>query len=131
MEESMKLRSLVVLVATGAVLVAASSASARTSFSSTITHTGSESAGGGKFIDSGQVTSAKSACERLRGVKLIGQLNGTSGLVDIDITSFNGAWAARVPHAPFTKITAVAVKERFHHGRVVCQPASVVIYRAP
>jgi hypothetical protein len=88
--------------------------------------------GGGKFVDSGRVTSPKSACTRLRLVKLVGQLpNGTKGPLDFDLTSFKGAWATTAPHTPFAKITATAVKERLHHGRIVCKPASVVVYRAP
>jgi hypothetical protein len=131
-EVDMKLRVLVLLAVSGALLLGASSAAARTSFPSTITHVGSESVGGGKFVDSGRVTSPKSACTRLRLVKLVGKLpNGTKGPLDFDLTSFKGAWATTAPHAPFAKITATAVKERLHHGRIVCKPASVVVYRAP
>jgi hypothetical protein len=130
----MKFRSLVALAlaVSVALLLLASSAIARSSFPSAITHVGSESVGGGKFLDSGRVTSPKGACTRLRVVKLVGQRqSGATELLDFDVTSFSGTWATTAPHAPFGKVTATAVKERLSHGRIVCKPASVVVYRAP
>ena len=69
----MKLRYLAVLAATGAVLLFASSAIARTSFPTTITHDGSVALGaGGTFVDSGHVSSPRFQCRALRIVTLFG-----------------------------------------------------------
>ena len=125
----MKLRYLAVLAATGAVLLCASSAIAR-SFPTAITHDGSVALGAtGTFVDSCRVKSRKGRCRILRLVKLVGHYpNGTTQLLDIDFTSLEGAWGTKANLTGVDHAKAVATRFAFgrHGHRKVCRPASVV-----
>ena len=126
----MKLRNLAVLAATGAVLLFASSAIARTSFPTTITHDGFVPLGdGGTFIDSGTVTSPRFRCRALRIVTLTGHYpSGRRKLLDIDVTSARGAWATKADLTGTDRVMARVRKSSFrrHGNRKVCQRDSVV-----
>jgi hypothetical protein len=129
-----KLRNLAVLVATGAVLLFAGSAIARTSFPTTITHDGSVALGaGGTFVDSGHVSAPRFQCRVLRVVKLIGHYpSGRRELLDIDLTSAGGAWATKADLTGTDRVKARVRKYTFGRRghRKVCQ-ADAVIFSAP
>jgi hypothetical protein len=130
-----KLRYLAVLAATGAVLLFASSAMARRSFPTTITHDGSVALGaGGTFVDSGHVSSPNHRCEFFRVVTLIGHYpSGRTKLLDIDLTSFfGGAWGTKADLTGTDRLQARARKSSFrrHGHRKVCQ-ADAVVFPAP
>jgi hypothetical protein len=125
-----KLRNLAVLAVTGAVLLFASSAIARKSFPTTITHDGFVAPGaGGIFVDSGHVTSPQFRCRSLRVVTLIGHYpSGRTKLLDIDLTSLRGAWATKADLTGTDRVKARVRKSSFrrHGHRKVCRPDSVV-----
>ena len=130
----MKLRYLAVLAVTGAVLLCASSATAR-SFPTTITHDGSVALGAtGTYLDSGRVKSSKGACRSLRLVKLVGYYpNGTKKLLDVDISSLLGAWGTKADLTGVERAKAVATRFKFgrHGHRKVCRSASVSFVPVP
>jgi hypothetical protein len=129
-----KLRNLAVLAATGAVLLFASSAIARTSFPTTITHDGSVALGaGGTFVDSGHVTSPQFRCRSLRLVTLIGHYpSGRTELLDLDLTSAKGAWATKADLTGTDRVKARVRSSSFrrHGHRKVCQ-ADTVVFPTP
>jgi hypothetical protein len=125
-----KLRYLAVFAATGIVLFCASSALARRSFPTTITHDGSVALGtGGTFVDSGHVSSPNPRCEPFRVVTLIGRYpSGRTKLLDIDLTSFlGGAWATRADLTGTDLLKARVRRSSFrrHGHRKVCRADSV------
>jgi hypothetical protein len=124
-----KLRYLAVLAATGAVLLCASSAMARRSFPTTITHDTTVALGtGGIYVDSGHVSSPRFQCRLLRVVKLIGHYpSGRTQLLDIDLTSFRGAWATKADLTGTDRLRARVTKSKFGRRghRKVCQADSV------
>jgi hypothetical protein len=126
----MKLRYLAMLAATGALLLGADSAIAR-SFPTTITYDGSAPVGGGNtVIDSGHVSSPKRFCTYFRSVTLIGHYpNDTKKPLDFDLTSFRGAWATKASHAGADRVRVHVDKQSFrrHGHRKVCRAASVAI----
>ncbi len=130
----MKLRYLAALATTGAVLLFASSAVARTSFRTTITHDGSVALGaGGFYVDSGHLSSPRFQCRVLRLVKLIGHYpSGRTKLLDIDLTSFNGAWATKADLTGTDRLRARVAKSTFGRrgDRKVCR-ANSVVFPAP
>jgi hypothetical protein len=125
----MKLTYLAALAATGAVLLCASSATAR-SFPTAITHDGSVALGAtGTVVDSGRVKSRKARCRFLRLVKLVGHYpDGTTKLLDVDFTSARGAWGTKADLTGADRAKAVATRSSFGRRghRKVCRPASVV-----
>jgi hypothetical protein len=124
-----KLRNLAVLAVTGAVLLFASSAIARKSFPTTITHDGSVPLAGGYFVESGHVSSPRFQCRSLRLVKLIGHYpSGRTELLDIDLTSARGAWATKADLTGTDRLRARVGKYTFrrHGHRKVCRADSVV-----
>jgi hypothetical protein len=124
-----KLRYLAALATTCAVLLFASSAMARTSFPTTITHDGSVALGtGGTYLNSGHVSSPRLQCRVLRIVKLFGHYpSGRTELLDIDFTSFRGAWATKADLTGTDRLRARVTKYRFgRRDRKVCRADSVV-----
>jgi hypothetical protein len=124
-----KPKYLAVLAVTGAVLLCASSAMARRSFPTTINYDDSAPVGtGGTFVSSGHLSSPRIQCRALRVVKLIGHYpSGRTELLDIDFTSFNGAWATKADLTGTDHLTARVTKYKFGRKghRKVCQPDSV------
>ena len=130
----MKLRYLAVLAVTGAVLLCASSAMARRSFPSTITHDGSVPVGGGLVVSSGHVSSPQFRCRGFRAVTLIGHFpSGRTELLDIDITSALGAWGTKADFSGTDQLKARVRKSTFrrHGKRKVCRADSVVVTPPP
>ena len=124
----MKLRYLVVLAAMGAILVFASSAMARRVFPTTIIHDGSAALTGGYSVESGHLSTPRSQCRLLRLVKLIGHYpSGSTKVLDLDLTSFRGAWAMKADLTGTDHLTARVTKYKFGRRghRKVCQADSV------
>jgi hypothetical protein len=121
---------LAVLAVSGAFLLGADSAVAR-SFPTTITYDGSVAlSGGNTFVDSGHITSSKSFCTRLRLVTLVGHYpDGTSKLLDVAFTSLRGAWATKASHTGADRLRAKVTRSSFrrHGHRKVCEGASVAV----
>jgi hypothetical protein len=108
----------------------ASSALARRSFPTTITHEASTPVGvDGTFVDSGYVSSPNHRCEFFRVVTLIGHYpSGREKLLDIDLTSFlGGAWATRADLTGTDLLKARVRRSSFrrHGHRKVCRADSV------
>ena len=126
----MKLRYLAALATTGAVLLFASSAMARKSFPSTITHDGSVALGtGGIYVDSGHVTSPQFRCRDLRFFALIGHYpSGRTEVLDIGLTSIMGAWATKADLTGTDRLRATVARSTFrkHGKRKICRSDSVV-----
>jgi len=129
-----KLRYLAVLAATGAALLFASSAMARRSFPTTITHDGSVALGaGGIYLDSGHVTSPQPRCRFLRLVTLIGHYpSGRTELLDLDLTSAGGAWATKADLTGTDRVKVRVRQSTFrrHGKRKVCR-ADTVVFPTP
>ena len=126
----MKLRYLAALAVTGAVLAFAGSAIAgRQSFPTTIIYSGSEPTGpGGTFVSSGHLSSPRPQCRALRLVKLVGHYpSGRTELLDLDLTSLNGAWATKADLTDTDRVRARVTKYTYGRrgNRKVCQPDSV------
>ncbi len=125
----MKRATWILVVAGAALTLGVGVASARTSYPSEITHEDSVALPGGKTLVSGQVTSPSRLCSALRGVKLIAHYpDGSNELLDIDLSSVGGAWAAKADLTGADRLKAVAVRSAFrvHHRRKVCNRAAVV-----
>ena len=125
----MKLAISIVFVAAAVGIVGVATASARTSYPTKISHDGSVTLPGGQTLDTGHVTSTYRRCSRFRGMKLIGHYpDGGTKLLDIDLTSFGGAWATKADLAGASASRPWQIKEtlRIHHRRRVCEPAVVV-----
>jgi len=125
-----RFRHLAVLAVTGAVvLLFASSAMARRSFETTINYDGSAPVGtGGIFVSSGHLSSSRVQCRVLRLVKLVGHYpSGRTELLDIDFTSFRGAWATKADLTDTDHATARVAKYTFGRKghRKVCRADSV------
>jgi hypothetical protein len=125
-----KLRYLAVLAVTGAVLLCATSAMARKSFPSTITHEGSVALGtGGTFVSSGHVSSPQFRCRSFRLVVLFGHYpSGRTEPLDLDLTSVRGAWATKADLTGTDRVRATVARSTFrlHGKRKVCKSDSVV-----
>jgi hypothetical protein len=134
----MKRWTVTVLAAAAALTVGVTLAGARpTSVPTTITHDGSVDLGNGKFLLSGQVTSHRELCRFFRIVKVTAHYpDGTTRLLDQDLTSDAGAWAVKADISGAERLKAkVRVgkiygghggRYRTRHPKVVCKAASVV-----
>ena len=125
----MKRATWMLLVAGAVLMLGVGAASARTSYPSEITRESSVELPGGKTLASGEVTSPYRLCSVLRGVKLIGHYpDGSTELLDVGLTSINGAWATKADLSGADRVKAVALRSAFrvHHRRKVCDRAAVV-----
>ena len=123
------------LAVTGAVvLLFASGAMARRSFPTTINYDGSARVGtGGIFVSSGHLSSSRVQCRVLRLVKLVGHYpSGRTELLDIDFTSFSGAWATKADLTETDHVRARVAKSTFGRKghRKVCR-ATRSIFPSP
>lgn len=65
---------------------------------------------------------------KCRGARLVGLFEQTpngSRLRDVDLSSFNGAWALRTDLTGSPDLTVHVKREKRNHGRVVCKSASI------
>jgi hypothetical protein len=116
------------LLSLAVVLLWAGTASG-TTYSTTITHDGSATLTGGSTVDSGHVKSSGRLCSLFRTVKLFAHYpDGSTQLLDIDLTSVRGAWATKADLDGADRVKAKAIRESFrvHHHRKVCKAAAVV-----
>jgi len=111
------------------LLLGAGSAVAGTSFPTTITHDNRTSVAPDVYLDSGQVSSDKRVCVFLRLVKVIAHYpNGSTEIIELDLTSFYGAWATKGNFAGSDSAIAKVAKLSFrnrHGRRTLCEPDSV------
>jgi hypothetical protein len=122
----MKRSILVVLAATAALVLTAVGASARTSYSSTVTIVGDSGPANSDLYVYGNVASAHHACVANRIVKVYkSQPSGTT-LVDTARTSDRGAWAAHGDFSASFGVKATVVRERIgrRHHHKICQSDS-------
>jgi hypothetical protein len=121
----MKRSILVVLAATAALVLTAAGASARTSYSSTVTIVGDSGPNSDLYVY-GNVASPHHGCVGDRVVKVYkSQPSGTT-LVDTARTSDRGAWAAHGDFSASFGVKATVVRERIgrRHHRKICQSDS-------
>jgi hypothetical protein len=126
------MRRAIFALAAAAVLTVGVGVAAGRSAETTITHDGTVALDGGESLVSGHVESSRHACEFLRVVKFSAHYpGGKVTLLDIGLTSFNGAWAAKADLSGANRLTAttpaVRGKKRRHHRhrKVICRRASV------
>lgn len=48
-------------------------------------------------------------------------------LLDVDLSSFNGAWALRADLTDLPNLAIQAKREKRNHGRVVCKAATLTL----
>jgi hypothetical protein len=130
----MKRWIVMLLAAVAALAVGVGAAGARPSYPTTITRDGSVSLPGGRTLDSGHLTSTRGLCIHLAGraVKLIGVFpDGTARLLDLSLTSANGAWATKADYRRAVRVKAkvLRIHLRLRGRRLVCRRA-VVSWRA-
>ena len=123
-------RGMLMLMALAAVvMIGTGAADARKSIATTITHDGSVARSGGLFVDYGRVGSKSPRCRALREVRLVGQSwDGTRTALDVDLTSFFGAWATLADYSAYVRVRAKATKFRYRSGRhqaKICKRAVV------
>lgn len=101
------------------------------SFPTTIAVDSSTHLGEARFLYGGRIGSPKRRCRFLRIAALIARFpSGRERAVDIDLTSFNGAWALTGNLAGATSARIVIPRER-RGRRVVCKGARVGVPITP
>ena len=122
--------TLVPMAAIACVILGAGSAPASSTFSTKITHDATVPLGNGEFILTGHLRSRKSDCLYLRLVKPIGhRTDGSRKMLDFDVTSLHGAWAAKAKLSGIDRVKAKVVKTSTENGDV-CQ-ADTVVFSVP
>lgn len=123
---------LVALVVVG--VIGTGTAVARRSVSTTITHDSSVELSSGVFLDTGRLTSRSAYCRALREVRLVGMSSdGSTTDLDVDLSSYFGAWATLADYSGYTRVKAKATRLKFRTQsgrRKVCRRA-VVIWPGP
>jgi hypothetical protein len=133
-ERGMKRRMsiLAALVAVG--MLGTGTADARRLVPTTITHDSSVALGSNVFLDTGHVTSRSDYCRTLREVRLVGMTSdGSRTDLDVDLSSYFGAWATLADYSGFARVKAKATRLKFRTRRGqrrVCKSA-VVIWPVP
>lgn len=115
---------LVVLAAAATLAVGVPSASATESFTTHIVFLGT---GGSSESDTtlfGDLNT-RPRCRGARTVVLFKKTNSGSRLIDIDLSSFNGAWALRADLTGSPDLAVQVKREKRNHGRVVCKAATL------
>jgi hypothetical protein len=124
-------RAIPVLVAAVVLTVGVGVAAGR-SAGTTITHDDTVALDGGESLVSGHVESSRGVCRLLRLVKFSAHYpGGKVQLLDLSLTSANGAWAAKADLTGADRLTAKATAVRgkkrrhHHHRRLICKSATV------
>jgi len=115
---------LVVLALAATMLVAVSSAFAARSFTTHIAFLGNS----GPSAQDQTFTGDLNTNAKCRGARKVGLFKETSSgfrLVDIDLSSFNGAWALRTDVTGSPNLLVRVAREKRSRGRVVCKPAKL------
>ena len=123
---------LVALVMVG--VLGTGTAVARRSIPTTITHDSHVQLGSSVFLDTGHLTSRSAYCRALREVRLVGMASdGTTTDLDVDLSSYFGAWATLGDYSGYTRVKAKATRLKFrtHSGRRKVCARAVVIWPAP
>jgi hypothetical protein len=118
-----------VLAACVVMLLGTGTASAVRSIPTTIVFDGATPVGDGSYVYSGHLRSPRDRCVLLRLVEL---LDGRNAL-DLDLTSFFGAWGMRANPDGANLLKAKVVPEKFgnRHHRKVCEPDAVTFPAVP
>jgi hypothetical protein len=123
---------LAALVAVG--ILGTGTADARRLVPTTITHDSSVALSANTFLDTGHVASRSDRCRTLREVRLVGMSSdGNTMDLDVDLSSYFGAWATLADYSGFTRVKAKATRLRYRTRRgqrKVCERA-VVIWPVP
>jgi hypothetical protein len=67
---------------------------------------------------------------KCRGARKLGLFKKTSTgfkLLDVDLSSFNGAWALRADLTGTPDLAIKVNREKRNHGRVICKPATITL----
>jgi hypothetical protein len=71
---------------------------------------------------------------KCRGAREMGLFRKTANgykLIDVDLSSFNGAWALRADVTGAPDLAVKVKRDRRKHGRVVCKPDKITLSQSP
>lgn len=71
--------------------------------------------------------STNSKCLGARRVELYKATNTGAKLVDVDLSSFNGAWALRADLTGAPNLAIKVKKDKRNHGKVVCKGSTITL----
>jgi hypothetical protein len=115
---------LVALAAVATMLVGVSSAYAAKRFTTHIAFLGNS----GPTIEDQTLTGDLNTNRKCRDARQLGLLKQTSRgfkLLDVDLSSLNGAWALRADLTGSPDLVVHVTREKRSRGRVVCKPATL------
>jgi hypothetical protein len=84
----------------------------------------------GPSIDDQTLFGDLNTSPKCRGARTVGLFKKTSNgfrLIDIDLSSFNGAWALRADLTGSPDLAVQVKGEKRNHGRVVCKAATLTL----
>jgi hypothetical protein len=114
----------VVLALAATMVVGVSSASAARSFTTHIVFLGNSGQTAQDQTFAGNLNT-NPKCRAARQVGLFKETSRGFKLVDIDLSSFNGAWALRTDVTGSPNLLVAVRREKRSRGRVVCKPAKL------
>jgi hypothetical protein len=121
---------LVVLALAATLAVGVPSASATERFTTHIVFLGT---GGKSEADTtlfGDLNT-RPTCRGARTVELFKKTNRGFRLIDIDLSSFNGAWALRADLTGSPDLAVQVKRDKRRHGRIVCKAATLSLSPNP
>jgi len=121
---------LVVLAMAATLVVGVSSASAAKRFETHILYLGSDGPGIDDLTLFGDLNT-RPTCRGARTVGLFKKTNRGYRLIDVDLSSFNGAWALRADLTGEPDVAIQVKREKRNHGNVVCKAATLKLSANP
>ena len=112
------------LAAAATLVVGVAVASAARSFSTHIVFLGNS----GEDLSDQTFFGDLNSSPKCRGARLVGLFKQTSNgsrLIDVDLSSFNGAWAVRADVSGLPELVVRVKREKRSKGRVVCKAATL------
>lgn len=122
----MRRKGILALALAATLVVGVSSASAARSFTTHLVILGNS----GPSIADQTLYGDLNTNSRCQGARTLGLFKETSSgfkLIDVDLSSFNGAWALRADLTGSPDLAVKAQREKRNHGRVVCKGATLLL----
>ena len=117
---------LVVLAMAATLLVGVAGAWAARSFTTHIVFLGNSGPSAADQTLYGDLNTSPK-CRGARTVGLFKKTRSGFRLIDIDLSSFNGAWALRADLTGSPDLAVQVKREKRNHGRVVCKAATITL----
>jgi hypothetical protein len=117
---------LVVLAVAATMVVGVSSASAAKKYATHIVFLGNS----GPSLADQTLYGDLNTSPKCRGARTVSLFKETSygfRLIDVDLSSFNGAWALRGDLTGTPDLAVQAKREKRKHGRIVCKAATITL----